>query len=333
MQLPTLFPMRPRYVEKIWGGARVAALPAKKRAGHAPPAGMRIGESWEVADLVEGCSVVDGGPWDKTPLRALVEQHGRALVGERAREGPDGVLRFPLLVKLIDAGDDLSVQVHPGQDYARAHPGTFSKDEAWLVVSVDPGARVLHGFRDGVTKEKFVDAIAHGRAHELLRNVRVSVGDVLRIAPGTVHAVGAGCVLLEVQEPSDTTFRVWDYNRQENGKPRKLHVEQALEVARFGKQDPPLVQDLAPGAGLTTSCYSMHVMHVDSGSASAVIERPRGEPAVLFVLDGTVDVDGAHLPQGATAIVPACAGDVPVSVHGGAGAHDRAVVVVMSTGA
>src|SRR5688572_8390835 len=140
--MPSLFPMRPRYIDKIWGGSRLAALPAKQRPGHAPPADQRTGESWEVADLVEGSSVVDG---DGTPLRALVEKYGRALVGEKAREGPDGVLRFPLLVKLIDAGDDLSVQVHPGQEYARAHPGTFSKDEAWLVVTVEPGARVLHG--------------------------------------------------------------------------------------------------------------------------------------------------------------------------------------------
>ncbi len=310
--------MRPRYIEKIWGGARVASLPAKQRPGHAPPAGQRTGESWEVADLVEGSSVVDGGG---ATLRELVERHGRALVGEKAREGPDGVLRFPLLVKLIDAGDDLSVQVHPGQEYARTHPGTFSKDEAWLVVAVEPGATVLHGFREGVTRPAFERAIADGRAHQHLRTVRVSVGDVLRIAPGTMHAVGAGCMLLEVQEPSDTTFRVWDYNRLENGAPRKLHVEQALEVARFGRQDPPLVQDLAPGAGLTTSCYSMHMIDVERPT---LIERAAGEPAVLFVLDGTVDVDGHRLTQGATAIVPAAAGDVRAT---GAG-----VLVVMSTG-
>lgn len=328
--LPAVLPMRPRFVEKLWGGARIAALAAKRRPGHAPPAGVRTGESWEVADVPEGCSVVDGvhaglaglAGLAGAPLRALVEQHGRSLVGERAAPGPDGVLRFPLLVKLIDAGDDLSVQVHPGHEYARHHPGTFSKDEAWLVVDVAPGAKVLHGAREGVTRDSFAHAIAAGRAHEMLRTVRVSVGDVLRIAPGTLHAVGAGCLLLEVQEPSDTTFRVFDYGRVErDGKPRPLHVEQAMAVARFGKQDPPLVQDLAPGAGLVTSCYSMHMVKV---SQPTVVHRPAGEPAVLFVLDGDVVVETVPMPHGSTSIVPACAPDVEARGDG--------TLVVMTTG-
>src|SRR5262245_56559027 len=129
--LPPVLAMRPRYVEKLWGGVHIERLPAKSRAGHAPPQGKRIGESWEVADLPEGSTVVDGGPLDGASLRDVVVRFERRVVGARAQPGVDGVLRFPLLVKLIDAGDDLSVQVHPDAAYARTHPGTFAKDEAW----------------------------------------------------------------------------------------------------------------------------------------------------------------------------------------------------------
>lgn len=318
--LPPVLAMRPRFIAKLWGGQRLRELPAKARAGHRPDNDTRTGEAWEVADLPEGSSVIEGGPHHGRPLRELVAKHAHSLVGARALPGLDGVLRFPLLVKLLDAGDDLSVQVHPGADYARTHPGTFAKDEAWLVVEVEAGARVLHGFVDGVTRDVFMAAIAEGRAHELLRSVQVSVGNVLRIAPGTMHAVGKGCLLLEVQEPSDTTFRVWDYRRLEHGKLRPLHVEQALAVARFGEQDPPLVADLAHRP-LITEHFGMALVDVN---AAAHVSRDLGEPAVLYVLDGEVHVEGTHLVRGATAIVCADAGDVHMT--------GNARVVVMTTG-
>jgi mannose-6-phosphate isomerase len=325
---PSVLALRPLFVEKLWGGARLRELPAKRRPGHAPPDGVRVGESWEAADLPEGATVVDGGPLDGRDLRELVEHYGRALVGERAQPGPDGVLRFPLLVKLIDAGDDLSVQVHPDDAWARAHPGTFAKDEAWLVVDLEPGAKVLHGVRDGVTREGFLEAVKAGRAHELLREVRVSVGDVLRIAPGTMHAVGRGCLLLEVQEPSDTTYRVWDYERTDaQGRKRPLHVEQAMAVARFGRQDPPLVGDARPGVpAIKTSLYTMTLDEVGPGEARVLARRP-GEPAVVFVVDGTVCLDDVELPAGASALVPAAARDVLARSEG------RATFVILSTGA
>jgi mannose-6-phosphate isomerase len=311
--------MRPHYVDKLWGGSRLATLPAKR--SHPPP--VRTGESWEVADLVEGSSSVDGGPCDGMSLRALVETHGRQVVGERAAL-VGGVLRFPILVKLIDAGDDLSVQVHPGDDYAKDHPGTFAKDEAWLVVDVAPGARVLHGVREGVDKDEFARAIALGIAHEQLRDVRVSVGDVLRIAPGTMHAVGRGCLLLEVQEPSDTTFRVFDYNRSDvDGKPRKLHVDEAMAVARFGKQGPPLVADAQPGhRAIETKRYAMSLARIDG---HATIERGRAEPAVVFVLEGTAVIGDVHVDAGGTALIVAAADDVVAT-------SDGATIVVMTPG-
>jgi mannose-6-phosphate isomerase len=337
--LAPVLAMRPHYVEKLWGGARLAALPAKRRAGHPPPAGRRIGESWEVADLVEGSSHVDHEARGTragagASLRSLVEEHGRSVVGARARPGPDGVLRFPLLVKLIDAGDDLSVQVHPDEAWARAHPGCFAKDEAWLVVHAEPGAQVLHGLKEGVDRAAFERAIAAGRVHELLRAVRVSAGDVLRIRPGTFHAVGRGCLLLEVQEPSDTTFRVWDYDRRDDsGRARPLHVEEALAVGRFGAQDPPLVGDAVPGAvAVETPLYAMQLVALAGGAARAV-PRSEGEPAVVFVLEGEAVLraegdDAVTVPAGGSALVVAAAPVGAVRME----APSSATLVVLSTG-
>ncbi len=301
--LPVL-PMRPAYVEKLWGGDRIRALPAKQRAGHAPPAGA-IGEAWEVADLPQGQSVVSAGAHAGKTLGALVREFGAALVGERAQPGADGVLRFPILVKLIDANDDLSVQVHPGADYANAHAGTFSKDEAWLVVQADDGACVLHGTRAGVTRESFRDAIRLDRAHLALREVPARVGDVLRIPPGTLHAVGKGCLLLEVQEPSDTTFRVFDYNRtDQQGKSRQLHIAEALDVAQFGEQPDTHVHDRRVQA----THFSLAVHELQPRTDEVLV---CDEPMVLYALRASLqlapvgnDEAPTFIPCGGTCIVP-----------------------------
>ncbi|MBI1949490.1 MAG: class I mannose-6-phosphate isomerase [Deltaproteobacteria bacterium] len=327
--VPALLAMRPHFVEKLWGGTRIARLPAKARAGHAPPPGVPVGEAWEVADLPEGSSMVDGGPLHGSTLTEVVARFGREVVGD-VPPALDGTLRFPLLVKLIDATDDLSVQVHPGADYARAHAGTFSKDEAWLVVDAAAGARVLHGTRPDVDAAGFRAALEAGSADRALREVAVAVGDVLRIEPGTLHAVGKGCLLLEVQEPSDTTFRMWDWGRvDKDGRPRALHVEQAFAVARFGAHGPAVLPAAAPGEPVVQAPnYSMTVQRVPAGARRSLL-LPEGRVGAVYVLAGTAVVAGdddsmAELPAGAAAVV--CARARGVTVQAAAGA----TVVVMA---
>jgi mannose-6-phosphate isomerase len=302
MALPVLM-MRPIFVQKLWGGARLAELPAKTRAGQGPPAGA-VGEAWEVADLHEGTSFIDGGPLDGVSLRDAVAAHRRALTGPRAQAGADGLLRFPLLVKLIDAADDLSVQVHPDDGYCARHPGTHSKDEAWLVLDVAPGARILHGLDAGIDRAAFERAIADGRADQALREVRPRRGDVIHIPPGTVHAIGRGCLLLEVQEPSDTTFRVFDFNRTDkDGKPRALHTAQALEVTRFGAQPDVLCADAGGGAHLEATRFSLAVH-----TLAPALSLHSDDPLVVLAWEGDLvveDATGARpFPRGATCIVP-----------------------------
>ena len=308
--------MRPCFVEKLWGGSRLSTLPAKQRPGHQPPRGIAVGESWEVADLPEGQSTVDDdlvcAAFAGTQLSAMVQRFGPSLVGT-ARVAD----RFPILVKLIDAAEDLSVQVHPGHVYAAAHPGTFSKDEAWLIVAVADGGRVLHGFVDGVSRAAFADAVEHRRAHELMRRVDVRPRDVLHVSPGVVHAIGAGVLVLEVQEPSDTTFRVWDFDRTDTtGRKRALHVEQALQVARFGPQPPVLCTPRVDGEVAVlceTRNFSMSARMVN-GSVDVDLPVAPATPLVLHAEDGPVvlvwDDINVVVPQGGSCVLPASCGGV-----------------------
>jgi mannose-6-phosphate isomerase len=309
--------MRAAFVEKLWGGVKIGMLPAKQRPGHRPPTGIGVGESWEVADLPEGQSHVDdhaiAAAFAGLSLGAMVQRFGPALVG--TAHPPE---RFPILVKLIDAAEPLSVQVHPGADYAATHPGTFSKEEAWLVVDVSAGGTVLHGFVDGVSRELFVAATRKGLPHELMRAVDVRRSDVLHVSPGIVHAIGAGVVILEVQEPSDTTFRVWDYNRTDTtGRKRALHLDEALAVIHFGEQPPPLTAPRTDGDGLVTLCetprFAMRAMTVND-AAAVTLPVPSTTALVLHAEDGDVviDHDGVELvlPRGASCVLPASCGGV-----------------------
>jgi len=300
--------MRPKYLTKIWGGSRIAALPGKSTFA---PTAPKTGEAWEVADLPEGTSTVASGPLEGKTLTQLVHEHRDELCGRYHVNG-----RFPLLVKLVDAADDLSVQVHPDATYASTHPGTFSKDEAWLITHAEPSARILHGFVDGVKAADFRRAIDENRADQLLRGTVVHAGDVIHVPPGTVHAIGPGLTILEVQEPSDTTFRVYDYGRLENGKPRALHIQQAMDVTNFGTQ--PVVKQphhtMFQGNGVrhdtlvSSRSFAMQRVHLDAGSHFE-LQFPSETPAVLFTLGGTAHIThGAQhlsLGRGASLLVPA----------------------------
>lgn len=306
-----LLPMRPLLAEKIWGGRKLARYASKGAPSNRP-----VGESWEVADLQEGTSEVASGPFEGRSLRTLTREHGRALVGSRAKSDA-----FPLLVKLIDAAEDLSVQVHPGPNDLERLPGARSKDESWLILDVDPGARLLHGVKEGVSRERFRAALDNGEADRLLREIPIAPGDVVRVHPGVFHAIGRGTLLLEVQEPSDTTYRVYDFGRVGfDGRPRPLHVEEALLVGRFGalppaKETPTL---LAEGHELLVDApsYRMERLRLSPGEHRA-FELDGSTAVVVLVTRGRARVRGqlgdeVKLSQLETAIVPASAGGFEV---------------------
>ncbi|HEX6883968.1 MAG TPA: type I phosphomannose isomerase catalytic subunit [Planctomycetota bacterium] len=212
------------FLEKVWGGRTLA-----RRPGIALPPG-KIGETWEVVDREGENSIVATGGLKGLSLRELMKRHGADLLGKvpPAKEG-----RFPLLVKYIDASESLSVQVHPDDESCTRIPGAEAKTEAWYVVDAQPGSTLYAGLRPDVTAREF-ERVADGPGVvETLLAWEVRPGDCLLVPGGTVHAISAGITILEVQQNSDTTYRLWDWGRTG----RETHVEQALRCIRFG--DPP----------------------------------------------------------------------------------------------
>src|SRR5437016_11347540 len=222
----------PIFMERIWGGRKLAELFGKQL-----PANKRIGESWEIVDRPEVQSVVANGPLKGKTLHELWTQHRTEIFGNI----PDAP-RFPLLVKLLDAEEKLSLQVHPPES-AAAKLGGEPKTECWYVAAADSGAELVIGFRKSITRDEFEKSLRGGSAAELVHKIRVKEGDAMFLPAGRFHGIGGGNVLVEIQQNSDTTYRVFDWNRlDESGKPRQLHVDQALECIDFNDVAPKLIE-------------------------------------------------------------------------------------------
>jgi mannose-6-phosphate isomerase len=229
------------FLEKVWGGRSLERTP-----GIDLPEGVRVGETWEVVDREDVNSVVADGPLAGRTLHDLVVERPQELLG-RATATPEG--RFPLLVKYIDAADELSVQVHPDEESAE-RVGGEAKTEAWYFLGSEPGARILAGLRPEVDREALARAAREGGVDELLLSWDAVPGQCFHVPGGTMHAICRGVTLLEVQQNSDTTYRVWDWDRVGlDGHPRDLHVEQALEVAHFGAETRPPITPAWESAG------------------------------------------------------------------------------------
>ena len=230
-----LYPLTfdPIYKERVWGGRNLERLYQKKLPPHVP-----VGESWEITDRPEGVSVIANGPLAGKDLRWLMEHHAEELLGPANSQGG----RFPLLVKILDAREKLSLQVHPPAQVA-GRLGGEPKTELWYVADAQPGAELYVGLRRGVARAEFQHKITDGTVADCFHRVPVKPGDVMVLPSGRVHAIGAGIVIFEIQENSDTTYRVFDWNRPGlDGQPRALHVEQSLESIDFSDFEPALTK-------------------------------------------------------------------------------------------
>lgn len=304
-----LYPLkfRPRFVEKMWGGRKLQTV-----LGKPLPPGKPIGESWELFDFPPGVvepssewvsSQIANGPLAGRSLHWAVGELGADLYGGARLSGPHG--QFPILIKFLDAREDLSVQVHPDHAYAAANPHTHLKTEAWYVLQNDPDARLLMGLKPGATRDAFGEAIARGDVERLIEAIPAREGECFYLPSGTVHALGAGLLVAEVQTPSDTTFRVFDFNRIDpsTGKRRTLHVDEAMQCIDFSM--PPQDRSASDSdARLVTSPY----FHIERHRLHPGAEEPveaRG-PAVLIVTHGLLDI---YAPD-ADDSVPAARGEV-----------------------
>jgi mannose-6-phosphate isomerase len=225
---PLLF--KPVYKDYPWGGTRIPETFHRDL-----PPGI-YAESWEISDREDGMSLVTNGPLTGKAIREILQADAEAILGSNVAG-----TKFPLLIKLIDAKQKLSVQVHPNDETA-AKFGGEAKTEMWYLLG-DNNTRIFCGLNDGVTKESFLQAVADGTSGDTMRPVPVKKDDAVFVRGGRVHAIDAGCLILEIQQNSNTTYRIYDWGRMGNdGKPRPLHIEQALDVINWDDHENPLVE-------------------------------------------------------------------------------------------
>lgn len=232
--MPALYPLifRPIFKERVWGGRNLERL-----YGKALPPQAVIGESWEISDRPGDVSVIANGPLAGKDLHWLVEHHRTDLLGGARLEAG----RFPLLIKLLDAREKLSLQVHPPAARAAELRGD-TKTEMWFIAQASPPAELYVGLKRGVTRADFERRLADGSVAECFHRVPVRAGDAMFLPSGRVHAIGAGLVIFEIQQNSDTTYRVFDWNRTGlDGKPRELHLAQSLASIDFNDFEPALI--------------------------------------------------------------------------------------------
>ena len=285
----------------LWGGNRLREFGKESDAD-------KIAESWELSCHPDGESVIASGEYAGMTLPAFLAAHPEA-AGESCRDFE----RFPVLIKLIDAHGNLSVQVHPDDAYALAHEGEYGKTEMWYIVDAEPGAELLYGFARDVTKEEFRCAIEENTLLDLVRHVPVRQGDVFFIPAGTLHAIGKGILIAEIQQNSNTTYRVYDYGRVgKDGKPRELHIAKALDVTRLTPAEEPA---LSPAAVLPCgtrcqklgSCRYFDTMKLEL-SGSYTPEEHAGSYAHYLCLagSGVLRYDGGELAfeKGSSIFIP-----------------------------
>jgi mannose-6-phosphate isomerase len=299
----------PLFMERVWGGRRLEVLYGKKL-----PPGERVGESWEIVDRPEAQSVVHDGPLRGDTLHELWISPRRAeIFGADLPESE----RFPLLVKILDAQDRLSIQVHPPADRA-AELGGEAKTEMWYVVHADSGAELYAGLADpGVTREKFEAALHQGNAAALVHRLPVKTGDAMFIPSGRLHAISAGNFIIEIQQNSDTTYRVFDWNRLGlDGSPRALHIAESLQSIRFDDVRPALQPDPGPAGGVLAECpwfrvekWPLPAAGRKGSRARAALENTVGRCAIFTVLSGRVECASAVYAPGEFFLVPACLGE------------------------
>jgi mannose-6-phosphate isomerase len=286
--LPLCF--KPIFQERIWGGRKLAELFGKKL-----PPNVRIGESWEIVDRPEAQSVVTNGPLKGETLHDLWTKHHWDVFGNVAEAA-----RFPLLIKLLDAQEKLSLQVHPPEAVAKTLEGE-AKTECWYVAAAHPRAELFLGFTRSLTRDKFEEALRNGTAADYVHQIRVKAGDSMFLPAGRLHAVGAGNLLVEIQQNSDTTYRVFDWNRVDaSGKRRQLHVDQALQCIDFTDVAPKLVE---PKGELLVrhELFEIQKWNLDGTRNIA----PRGQFAIVCCLSGKLSCADVDLAPAEFFLVPA----------------------------
>lgn len=293
--MPPLLQFKPIYQERVWGGHGLERFLGRKLPGTTP-----IGESWELVDRPEAQSLASGGPWAGRSLRDIVSTHGVEIMGPtwpKARP-------FPILVKWLDCRERLSLQVHPPAEVA-ASLGGEPKTENWYIARAEPGAAVLAGLKPGVDAAKFRAALKDNTAESLVHRLPTMAGDSLLIRSGVMHAIDGGNLILEIQQNSDTTYRVYDWGRVGlDGKPRAMHVEQSMASLEANTAGTPHLVRSADKMTVLAECrefrITRHRLALGEGLDFGAGEQAR----IVSVVSGSLSADGVTLGMGDNALLP-----------------------------
>lgn len=290
--------LSPAFKDYLWGGEKLKT-DYNKVSSLTP-----LAESWELSAHPDGESFVSGGEYDGLTMTELIKVLGTSALGKNAER----FNYFPVLIKFIDAKGDLSIQVHPDDAYALQNEGEYGKTEMWYILDSDEGACLYYGFSRDVTEEEFKGSITNGTLTDLLQRVPVKKGDVFFIPAGTVHAIGAGIVICEIQQNSNTTYRVYDYNRRDkNGALRPLHIEKALAVASL-KKAPEHTETPSGADVLLASCDYFTVRRLQvCGKISISVTEDAFSSLIVTDGNGLLRMNGEVLPfrKGDSIFIPA----------------------------
>ena len=296
--------LSPVFKDYIWGGTRL-----KTDFGFKSNLDI-LAEGWMLSCHKDGNSVVADGEFAGLTLAQYIEKEGKSVLGTNCEKFEN----FPILIKLIDAKDNLSVQVHPNNEYAQRVEGEYGKTEMWYVVDCDEGASLLYGFKHNITKEEFRERIENNTLLEVTNSVPVKKGDVFFIEAGTLHAIGKGILIAEIQQNSNTTYRIYDYGRVgADGKPRQLHIDKAVDVTNLCPAKPYPQSEPVDMGGWTkkrlAKCeyFTVDVINVDT---SAALEADKSSFVNILVLDGGCVLssegnDAVELKKGDSVFIPA----------------------------
>ncbi len=300
--------LSPAFKDYIWGGTRLRDEYGKQCDLE------RVAESWELSCHKDGESRVCSGEDNGLTLSEYIKKHGKTVLGTDC----EGFEEFPVLIKLIDAKNNLSVQVHPDNEYAQCVEGEYGKTEMWYVVDCDEGASLIYGFDHEISKEEFAGRIEDNTLLEVTNSVPVKKGDVFFIEAGTLHAIGKGILIAEIQQNSNTTYRVYDYGRVgADGKPRQLHVEKAKDVTTLAPAksypETPLEQMDGYTIKLLASCDYFTTYRVDV-SSKAVLNADDKSFNSLLILEGEATIGDIKAVKGESVFIPA--GDGEYTIEG-----------------
>lgn len=308
-----MYPLKlsPVFRDYIWGGTRLRDDFGKNCDFE------RIAESWELSCRDDGCSVIENGGFKGKTLREYIDAAGKSVIGSKGA----GMEYFPLLIKLIDAKDNLSIQVHPDDDYAKRAEGEYGKTEMWLILDCEPDSELIYGFEREISREEFSRRIKNDTLLDTLKKVPVKKGDVFFIGAGTLHAIGKGILIAEIQQNSNITYRVYDYGRTgADGKPRELHIEKAVEVTKLSPSEDTPVYHIEECGGfkrrLLSECEYFTVYSYFIKSAAAFLAEDDSFNFILMTEGvGVISYAGGEFraEKGAGIIIPAGMGEYKIS--------------------